>query len=312
MAHREYQVAGEGWTGLVGPTKAVMEAVAGGNDQASRHAQVVLARRLSFLFAVDEQWCLDAVLPLVDPDIDLSRAIRCWDGLLMGRIGPPKLLENRLLDLFLAMAQHLGDRRDETGRHYHQRLAEVALFHGINPVEQGWLDRYTASATEESSVEWIRQVSYTLSHLSSGEADAQWDAWLRQYWSNRLASRPLKLTDEEATALVGWTVRLGSRFPEAVELACQHRASIEEHSVAAIRLHHPDDQPERVDHIQEHPEDTARLLTHLLAHTERTLSRHQTLEGGALSEMIPKLLERIPPEQARLLREQAVRLGLDV
>jgi len=200
LAHREYQVAGEGWTGLAGPTKAVMEAMANGCDQSSRHAQAVLASRLSFLFAVDEQWCLDAVLPLVDPDIDLSRAIRCWDGLLMGRIGPPKLLENRLLDLFLAMAQHLGDRRDETGRHYHQRLAEVALFHGINPVEQGWLDRYTTSAAEESRVEWIRQISYALPHLSSGEADAQWDAWMGQYWSNRLASRPRELTDEEATA----------------------------------------------------------------------------------------------------------------
>jgi len=312
LVHREYQAAGEGWTGLAGPTKAVMETMAGGSDQASRHAQVVLARRLSFLFAIDEQWCRDTILPLVDPNIDLGRAIGCWDGLLFGRLGPPKLLETGLLDLFVAMAQHLGDRRDETGTNYAQSLAEVALFSGINPMEQGWLDRYTASATEESRVEWIRQAAYALAHLSSGPADAQWDAWMHHYWSNRLASQPRKLTDEEATALIGWTVGLGSRFPQAVELACQHRATVEEHSMAVIRMLHPGDQPERVDHVEEHPEHAARLLTHLLANTERTLSRYQTLEGGALVEMIPKLLERIPPEQARLLGEQAVRKGIDV
>jgi len=312
LVDREYQAAGEGWTRLAGLTKAVMEAMTGGSDQASRHAQVVLARRLSFLFAIDEQWFRDTILPLVDPNIDLGRAIGCWDGLRFGRLGPPKLLETGLLDLFVAMAQHLGDRRDETGRHYHQRLAEVALFHGINPMEQGWLDLYTASATEESRVEWNRQVSYELAHLSSGAADAQWDAWMRQYWSNRLASQPRALTDEEATALADWTVKLGSRFPQAVELACQHRATVEERSMAVIQMLHLDDQPERVDHVEEHPEDAARLLTHLLANTERALTRPSTLEGGALVEMIPKLLERIPPEQARLLREQAVRKGIDV
>ncbi|MDE0115149.1 MAG: DUF4020 domain-containing protein [bacterium] len=312
LVHRGYQAAGEGWTGLAGPTKAVMEAMADGSSQASRHAQVVLSSRLGFLFAIDEQWCREQVLPLLDPSIDRDRAIRCWDGLLMGRLGPPKLLETGLLDLFVAMAEHLGGRCDETGANFHRLLAEMGLFSGINPMQQGWLDRFTAAASRECRIEWIRQISYALPHLSSGAADAQWDAWMRQYWSNRLVSKPRALTDGEATALVDWTATLGSRFPDAVELACKHRAEIAGRSIALIRLHHSNDQPERIEHLEKHPEHTARLLIHLLTNTDPVAPLRQTLEGDALNEMIPKLLSRITPEQTLLLREQAARLGIDI
>lgn len=312
LVHREYQAAGEGWTGLAGSTKAVMEAMADGSSQASRHAQVVLSSRLGFLFAIDELWCREQVLPLLDPSIDRDRAIHCWDGLLMGGLGPPKLLKTGLLDLFVAMAEHLGGRRDETSANFHWRLAEIALFSGINPMQQGWLDRFTSAASGECRVEWIRQVSYAQPHLSSGAADAQWDGWMHQYWSNRLASKPRALTDGEATALADWTTSLGNRFPEAVDLACKHRTSVAEHSIAIIRLHHSIDQPERIEHLEEHPEHAARLLIHLLVNTDPDAPLRQTLEGDALNEMIPKLLSRVTPEQALLLREQAARLGIDI
>ncbi|WP_419926867.1 DUF4020 domain-containing protein [Candidatus Poriferisocius sp.] len=312
LVHREYQVAGEGWTGLTGPTKAVMEAMADGSNQASRHAQVVLTSRLGLLFAIDEQWCRGTVLPLVDPKINLDRAIRCWDGYLMGGIGPARLLESDLLPHYAAMAQHLGAGSENYNRLYAQRLAEVALFSGINPMEHGWLDQFTAAASGEGRVEWIRCVSSALSRLSSSDADGQWDAWMCQYWSDRLASKPRALTDEEATALADWTVSLGSRFPEAVDLACEHRASVAEHSKVIIRLCRPNDQPERIDHLETHPEPTARLLAHLLSNTETTSYQRQTLGGKALSEMIPDLLSRLSPELVRSLREQAVRLGIEV
>ncbi|MYG93973.1 MAG: DUF4020 domain-containing protein [Acidimicrobiia bacterium] len=312
LVHKEYQAAEASWNGLTKPTKTMMEAITSENNQASLHAQVVLASRLSFLFVIDEQWCREQVLPLLDPNTNRDRAIRCWDGLLFGRLGPPKLLETGLLNLFVAMSEYLGDQHNETGMHFHRRLAEIAISSGINPIEQGWLNSYTAKASRASRVKWIRQVSYMLPQLSSKETDAQWDAWMLQYWSNRLDSEPRSLTDDEATTLVGWTATLGSRFPEAVELACKHTASMAEHSTAITRLHRLDDQPERINHLEKHPEHTARLLAHLLSHTETTLPLRQTLEGHALNEMIPTLLSRITPEQARPLKEQAVRMGIDI
>ena len=135
---------------------------------------------------------------------------------------------------------------------------------------------------------------------------------MHQYWSDRLASKPRALTEGEATALTDWTVSLGSRFPEAVDLACKHRASVAERSTAIIRLHYTNDQPERVEHLEEHPEPAARLLIHLLANTDPVAPLRQTLEGDALNEMIPKLPGLISPEPARLLREQAVRLDMDI
>ena len=53
-----------------------------------------------------------------------------------------------------------------------------------------------------------------------------------------------------------------------------------------IRLCHPNDQPERIDHLEEHPEHTALLLTNLLSNTDTTSFQRQALEGKALSQMI--------------------------
>lgn len=312
LVEREYRIEGDNWGGLPDHLSCPMEQMANGSDSSSNLAQVVLARGIGFLFHVDEQWCRAQVLPLLNPDIDRDRAIRCWDGYLMGRIGQPKLLETGLMDLHVEMVEHLAGERTESARLFPRRLAETALFSGINPIEHGWLDGFTGAASGEGRVEWIRQVSFALRHLSSKEADGQWDAWMRQYWSDRLASKPRALTDEEATALADWTVSLGSRFPEAVDLACEHRASVGERSMVIIRLCHPNDQPKRIDHLDTHPEHTARLLAHLLSNTETTSYQRQTLGGEVLNEMVPNLLSRVDPKQARPLREQAVRLGIHV
>ena len=312
LVEQEYRTAGENWAGLPDYLSRPMELMANGSDHSSSLAQVVLASRLGFLFAIDDQWCRDTVLLLLDPDIDRARAIRCWDGYLMGGTGPPKLLETGMLSLYIAMAQHLGAGSENCNRLFTRRLAEVALFSGINPAEHGWLGQFTAAVSEECRVEWIRRVSFMLTHLSSNEADAQWDSWMRDYWRNRLDSKPRALADDEATALADWTVSLESRFPEAVELACKHRASVAEHSTAIINLHLPGDQPERIDHLEEHPEHIARFLTHLLSNTETTSFQQQSRKRHALDEMIPSLISRLDPELAHPLEEQAVRLGIAV
>ncbi len=311
LVEHEYKSAGEGWAGLSDELRPAMEAIVSGSDIASQLAQVVLASRIGFLFHVDEPWCRANVLPLLDPEEDTERAIRCWDGYLMNRPGPPKLLETGLLDLYVAMAGYLGSDPSNTGNHFHLRLAEVALFSGINPMQQGWLDRYTAAVEEQSRVRWIKQVSSGLAHLPASAADAQWDAWMREYWANRLRSVPRAMTDSEATALVDWAVCLGDRFPEAADFACRHKAWVREHSMAIRELHQTDYQPEAVNHIAAHPEHAARLVTHLLSNTDAvSFNAGTTLAGDSLNETVPELLGSIGSELALPLREQATRLGI--
>ena len=66
--------------------------------------------------------------------------------------------------------------------------------------------------------------------LSVEDVEAQWEAWMRTYWKNRLRSIPVAMTRDEASAMAEWTVTLGQSFPEAVDLAVQHDASLDEHS----------------------------------------------------------------------------------
>lgn len=310
LIDHEYQRAGEDWAGLDEPMKSFMETMIAGSDLASNLAQVVLAGRAGFLFTIDERWTNETVLPLLDPKGNNDRAVRCWDGYLTTGGASPKMLETSLLDLYIDMAQHFEQPDTENDRLYYQHLAAIALFSGINPVEQGWLNQFTAVANVDGRARWIQAVTSCLSDMPDQSVDAQWDVWMRTYWSNRLSSTPLDMTDPEAGSLANWAVYLKDRFPEAVELACRHKASIEGHPMIVWTLRGRSHQPETTNHLIAHPEHVGRLLTHMLTCTKTLPPIAMSTLQHDLSVVLPELLDVLDDHQSTSLREQAVRLGI--
>ena len=307
----EYQEAGDGWAGLPEPLRTVMSRMINGSSHASALAQAILARRVSYLFAIDKQWSQHNILPLLDPDTDEPRAVRCWDAYLT--VGPTNeaMLQAGHLENYLKMVNRLDDISESNRRYFYQHLAEIALLFDTNSAEQNWLNQFTAIADTEARIRWIQAVSHKLIEFPNDASDAQWNRWMRVYWDNRLRSTPKIMTNEEAGNLASWAFCLNKRFPDAVDLACQHTAPIdqaEDHLDSILdRITY---RSNNTDHVEAHPEETAKLLTHILSSTNALPPQGESLLRYHLDEMVSALTKRLGSRQSIPLREQAVRLGI--
>ena len=270
----ERRNAGDGWMGLPDTARAGLEEILGGDSKASHFAQVVVAGHLFLFFQLDERWCLDNLLPMLDPSLDDHRAIRCWEGYLARRRNSEELLQAGLLDHLVAMTSQmdrLANRYPKARSSYAGLAASICIDTCVDPLEDGWLPRLVASADIETRVAWVHEIALRLSRLAAEAADSHWSRWMRRYWEDRLASIPVAMTPDEASAMAEWPVLLGGCYPEACELVTGSPAGLSFGSRLLYRLssldRHGHEEP-RPNHSIEHPELTARLLAHLLRNTE--------------------------------------------
>ena len=311
-ATAEWRSAGDGWTGLPDVAKAALEEMIGGDTKASHFAQVVVTARIHLLFHADERWCSDHVLPMLDPSVDEPRAVRCWDGHLVRGRASEELLRAGLLDHFVAMAsllERLVRRRPEARSNYARMAAGVCVDSSIDPLEHGWLSTLVASADIETRVAWVQEMTLRMSRLSAGAADAHWSKWIRRYWRDRLASIPVAITPQEASAMAEWSVLLGGSYPQAADLVLRSPAGLIFRSRLLYRLTNPDepgDGTARPDHLIEHPELTAQLLAHLLRNSEIPTT---DLRLRHLPEVVARLDELLDGLRMEPIVNELLRLG---
>ena len=306
----ERRSVGDGWTGLPDAAREVVEEMVGGDTKASHLAQVVVATRLHLLFQLDEPWCLRNVLPLLDPSADDRRAIRCWEGLLVrGRVNE-EILRAGLLDHFVAMTplmDRLARRHPKARSSYAGLAASVCVDTCIDPLADGWLPRFVASADIETRVAWAHEMTLRMSKLSADAVGAHWSTWMRRYWEDRLASIPVAITPVEASAMAEWSVLLGDSYPEAVNLLLQSSAGLGSGSRLLCRLAGLD-QP-RIDHLIEHPETTAQLLAHLLRNTGTSEASADDRRFRHLTEVVAQLDTLLDPQRMEPIVNELLRLG---
>ena len=270
----ERRNAGDRWTGLPDTARSGLEEVLRGDSKASHFAQVVVATHLLLLFQLDEPWCLDNLLPMLDPTLDDHRAIRCWEGYLARGRANEDLLQAGLLDHLVAMASRvdgLANRYPEVRSSYAGLAASLCTDTCIDPLKDGWLPRFIAAADLETRAAWVHEITQRLSRLAADAADSHWSRWMGRYWEDRLASIPVAITSDEASAMAEWPVLLGGCYPEAAERVTMSPAGLSFGSRLLYRLSsldRPEQERSRPDHSIEHPELTARLLAHLLINTE--------------------------------------------
>ena len=311
-ATAEWRSAGDGWTGLPDVAKAGLEEMIGGDTKASYFAQVVVTARIHPLFHADERWCSDHVLPMLDPSVDEPRAVRCWDGHLVSGRASEELLRAGLLDHFVAMAsllERLVRRRPEARSNYARMAASVCVDSSIDPLEHGWLSTLVASADIETRVAWVQEMTLRMSGLSAGAADAHWSKWIRRYWRDRLASIPVAITPQEASAMAEWPVLLGGSYPHAADLVLRSPGGLTFRSRLLYRLTNPDEPSDgtaRPDHLIEHPELTAQLLAHLLRNSEIPTT---DLRLRHLPEVVARLDELLDGLRMEPIVNELLRLG---
>lgn len=287
----DWQRAGDAWTQIPDELRHRLEELITGDDDRSAMAQVILASRLHFLHSADHEWAERFVLPLLDWSNPV-KARRAWDGYLAWGRWNNRLLETGLLDSYLTAAQNHSQFRDDLGQQLAAHLAAVAVLADNDPVTTGWARTFTRTVGADTRTAWLEQIGQLLAELDANAVEQQWARWIRTYWTDRLNSKPITLTDEEASAIATWTIYLTESINEAVDLAQQRTAHIPAYSRFL------DDLPER---IPQAPTQFATLLVHLLKGTE--LPFHGAYH---LREVVQALK---PFVDVRPIIEQAIRLG---
>ena len=228
----------------------------------------ILAGQLTFLLAVDEEWTLENLLPLFEPDsADFQAA---WDGFVAtGRLSPPvaEALEKPFLNAVTRIGSDLYNQRYEFVECY-----IVMLVYVVDEVLGTWIPKlFKHDQPQPANREPTRQhgdnhtipeifaskVTNRLEHMDDSEKQELWQRWLKDYWQDRLDGKPApRMSSDETGHMLDWLSELNTEFPEVVALAIQMPCPSWKHTRILARL--------VTDKTWEnHPEAVAKLLLYL-------------------------------------------------
>jgi len=124
---------------------------------------------------------------------------------------------------------HSGFGKEQRKR-FCEYLAGIACHSSINPIQDGWLNRFLLSVTEEESVMWASYVRQMLKGMKEPAVESAWNNWIGIYWQNRIEGIPVPLVASEASEMVEWTPYLKASFPDAAEKIYRSPKPKKEHS----------------------------------------------------------------------------------
>jgi hypothetical protein len=287
----QWKAQGDEWQGIPSDVRAALDAMIDAGDEHGRLAEVVLASKLHFLHAADTSWCEQHLLRHLRWD-DPDRAVRNWQGFLISGQPRDRLLIAGLLKDYLDTAANADRFTDEQRRRLAEHLGVIAVYSEVEPTS--WLAEFTRRTTIDLRVQWIEQVAWCLRQLNADAVDAQWTRWMRTYWLGRLDNTPIAFSDDEASALVGWTTNLANSYEEAVEIATRH----------AVYLAKADQFVRELGTQHKSAEPTGRLLLHVL-----TGSSPPFWDCGRLEAMVADIKPCLAPDVMERIKNEAVRLG---
>ena len=274
-----------------------MDKVVNDESTAGTLGKSVMARELSFLTTVDEEWVTEHLIPLFDSE-DKETRLAGWEASFYGGMSPrvaeisEKTFLSALSDIDELFPQGSKSRERFIGRF------TTLVTHFVDQPLDVWIPRFFAKANEEDRMGFASSIGDNLRPLENGPQQNLWDRWLREYWENRLNGKPAMLDPSEARIMFYWLIHLQDLFPEAVELAVKTANLPSAFAPTTDLLNN-------LGKADSYPEATAKLLMFL---ADQGLPRHAWL---GRQELIEKLLsQNLPEGMEHRLKEFQAELSL--
>lgn len=303
VAH-EWRAHTDTWSGLPDELRAELDRMVQDQSRNGLLARVLLSTRLRFFMGADPAWAKSRLMPLFAWDRDEADALEVrgiWRSFVQYGQYDDQILAEGLLDAMLATMRRANDLDDdEAVAQLGRQLATVALKSSLDP--KGWLPTLTTDAPTVLQLAWIRSVGRQLRDMEPKEASAQWNRWIREYWTGRIDSLPRPLTTDEASAMALWVLGLPDDRPAAVELVERTDAGLVKDD--RVLMHLTGSRREHQD-LTRDPETWARYLVHLL----RGTTDPPWALDHYLREIVGVLRPVAPSALLTELIEQAMRLG---
>lgn len=220
----EYRAAGNEWKGLTPQWRMHFTDIARGSSWSDGIARVILASGIHVLFEVDPEWTIQELYPAFDFTTDSIRAKQVWHGYLFWGRWSDKFLES-FFPNYLTVLPNVKDKLGRAYSQFYEHMASIALLSNINP-HQTWVNRFILAITPQDRVDWAKNVGVQLGLVAKEKVSEIWLEWMKPYWESRVQGVPLLLSSEEVGAMIGWSLRLKSCFPESVTLALKGPAPI--------------------------------------------------------------------------------------
>ena len=156
--------------------------------------------------------------------------------------------------------------------------------------------RYAALADEWSPITESGRmaISGQIYMATDGQILLSADRWMRTYWLARLDNTPVAFSEDDASALIGWTTNLASSYEEAVEVAIRHTVQLSktEHFVQELETRHKP------------AEATGRLLLHALIGSTPPFWDCRSLQA-----IVAEIKPQLDADMLTRIKNEAVRLG---
>jgi hypothetical protein len=281
--------------GLLQPYRERFETIVSENSEAATLGRVVLVSQLGFLFAVDQGWTKENVVPLLDWDRDIQQAQQAWNGWLTWGHLTESLL-NELIPFYKKSFSHVPSELQGERERFVEWIVVIALFWMGDPVENGWVTYFLQTVEEQDRINFA---SHAGSHLMSMKAETKiglWERWLKKYWEGRNSGTPVPLANDELKEMIEWAGELEPVFPEAVAIICNGRVPQFKDIDLFWRL------AQKENNIKNrYPEDLARLLVHLTTGAQMPIYFCGDLEdlteglitAGVSAEILRRLCENL-------------------
>lgn len=251
----------------------------------------LLASQVAFLFALDEDWTREYIIPLFTSS-DAQKFLQAWDGFLVwGRFNAP--LVEALLPAFLAAIPRLGTDLAHRRQRFIEFLTVLTVFHVDDPTLQLLPAFFKDGNLQDRSIFAI-QLGFFLQQMEEPARYNLWERWLYNYWKNRLQSVPLPLNRVEVENMLEWLPHLGELFPQGVSLAISAPLSKIEHARFLYKF-------QESDLVTRFPTDIAKLLIYLCP-------RVQGYHGTYICN-IAKILPALDSKLQLTLNESMARAG---
>lgn len=262
---------GETWKELPKQSKERLRRILESKSNSGTWGRVILAGRLNMLFSWDSHWTSQSIIPLFNQNIDETQSIQAWSAYLIW--GSPKAeILPLLLDHYLNLCKLVPSFGSLLRTRYAEHLAVVAIFSSINPLEHGWLNTFIQNSENEDRRNWAAYLIQCLASLDEGTKITIWNAWLCQYWSDRIKGKPVAISSEEVNEMVTWAIHLEPIFVEVVDKILISPPPKLEHTGV-----YRDIQSKINPH--KHPDTLTRLLIYLLENTVEPFHDCKSIEG---------------------------------
>lgn len=213
---RRWRKNREDWSGLSDEERNALTQLLHGPQHALNATGPAMASQLFFLFAADEAFTTNQVLPLFLQD---ETAALAWNSYLRHGRFNDKLLAAGLLDSTIAEWGRLDSLEGPRLRsQFFALVASIVSFAGITrESRQALLDQSVLAANGEHEADFAHAVARFL-RAEGTDGSEVWKVWLRDHLTARLNGVPRILKVEELTCWADTVPYLSDGIPEAIGL----------------------------------------------------------------------------------------------